>query len=325
MDDQGPVPSPGSSFCGGDASRGASPSPSDFCEQSTACSRCGAIFSTTFRRHHCRQCGALVCDDCSRQRLRLPRNPSWGKVRVCDECAVAIGQNHASGFEEDLLVNSEIITQLRSALARSQSENEAFKKVLLELDVEAMRTIGDQTACISDREDSTCCTFDNLKDRAQQQWAVLLESIDQHSRLHEELVNRRIKSLERREEAAAHQREILCRHAALDEQLAELACCEGERDELVRKAADLEQAVVVARRRVQQLELERREHQERLAQQQQVRWGTGRIANPPASSPPRSPTQGLQAFTISTGRQDPLLSSSVGNRLQGCRRSCTTM
>jgi len=312
--------SAGSSFCGGDASRGASPSPSEFCEQSTACSRCGAVFSTTFRRHHCRQCGALVCDDCSKQRLRLPRNPSWGKVRVCDACAVAIGQNHASGFEEDLLVNSEIITQLRSALGESQKENEAFKKVLLDLDVEAARTIGDQTATVFDHEDSTCCTFDHLKDRAQQRWAVLLDSIEQHSRLHEELVNRRIKLLERREEAAADQREILCRHAALDEQLAEMASCEGQRDELFRRAANLEQAVVGARRRVQQLELERREHQERLTQQQQVRWGTGRIATPPGS-----PTRGPQAFTISTGRQDPLLSGSAGNRLHGCRRSCTTM
>jgi len=104
-----------------------------------------------------------------------------------------------------------------------------------------------------------------------------------------------------------------------------MASCEGQRDELFRKAADLEQAVVRARRRVQELELERREHQERLAQQQQARWGTGRVANPPGSSPPNSPTPGPQAFTIAVGRQEPLVSGAGRNRLQGCQRSCTTM
>ena len=54
---------------------------------SISCSICRASFGFFTRRHHCRACGALCCDACSRQRARLQ---GWAFARrVCDPCSQA--------------------------------------------------------------------------------------------------------------------------------------------------------------------------------------------------------------------------------------------
>ena len=52
-----------------------------------ACRACARPFTVVRRRHHCRACGKLVCDGCSRGRLAL-RGASVPQ-RVCDVCAAA--------------------------------------------------------------------------------------------------------------------------------------------------------------------------------------------------------------------------------------------
>ncbi|MFT7816806.1 pleckstrin-like domain-containing family F member 1-like [Arapaima gigas] len=52
---------------------------------SAICMRCSGKFSVTNRRHHCRQCGFLVCNSCSRSRCVL-NNISHSPVRVCSLC-----------------------------------------------------------------------------------------------------------------------------------------------------------------------------------------------------------------------------------------------
>jgi len=47
------------------------------------CSSCESKFTFTYRRHHCRQCGLLVCQPCSSQKKTIP---GQGKVRVCAKC-----------------------------------------------------------------------------------------------------------------------------------------------------------------------------------------------------------------------------------------------
>lgn len=42
-------------------------------------------FTTINRKHHCRYCGKVVCDNCSKHRITLP-NISLKPVRVCDFC-----------------------------------------------------------------------------------------------------------------------------------------------------------------------------------------------------------------------------------------------
>jgi len=48
-----------------------------------ACTICAKKFTITFRRHHCRQCGEIVCADCWTHKREVP---GQGKVRICDEC-----------------------------------------------------------------------------------------------------------------------------------------------------------------------------------------------------------------------------------------------
>lgn len=64
----------------------------------TACENCKNQFSFVRRRHHCRRCGGIFCDACTKKR-RTVRNPlseegrATGAVkdcRVCDRCAAEI-------------------------------------------------------------------------------------------------------------------------------------------------------------------------------------------------------------------------------------------
>ena len=67
-----------------------------FDEAPPSCACCAAHFSweSTFHshaqqacaRHHCRRCGKVVCDPCSRQRVVLPQYGIVEPVRVCDGC-----------------------------------------------------------------------------------------------------------------------------------------------------------------------------------------------------------------------------------------------
>ena len=52
-----------------------------------ACQLCSAVFSVFRRRHHCRQCGRVVCGPCSKSKAELPRRGHDHAVRLCDKCA----------------------------------------------------------------------------------------------------------------------------------------------------------------------------------------------------------------------------------------------
>jgi hypothetical protein len=51
--------------------------------EARTCTICGIKFTITNRRHHCRQCGQVVCGKCSSKKKDLP---GQGKQRVCDLC-----------------------------------------------------------------------------------------------------------------------------------------------------------------------------------------------------------------------------------------------
>ena len=52
---------------------------------SAICMRCSERFGVTQRRHHCRRCGFIVCNSCSKGRTLL-ENISSKPVRVCQLC-----------------------------------------------------------------------------------------------------------------------------------------------------------------------------------------------------------------------------------------------
>jgi len=54
--------------------------------ESDACVRCGRQFTTLFRRHHCRNCGLLVCNRCSSRKAVVPKVDPNRISRVCDDC-----------------------------------------------------------------------------------------------------------------------------------------------------------------------------------------------------------------------------------------------
>ena len=48
------------------------------------CEGCQQRFTLLKRRHHCRRCGRIFCDDCSGNSQSLPQYDQ--PVRVCDDC-----------------------------------------------------------------------------------------------------------------------------------------------------------------------------------------------------------------------------------------------
>lgn len=55
-------------------------------KKATNCMRCSEKFSLLNRRHHCRVCGQVVCNECSIFRLFLPHICDDEPVRVCKKC-----------------------------------------------------------------------------------------------------------------------------------------------------------------------------------------------------------------------------------------------
>lgn len=57
-------------------------------EETNDCAACGKTFGLTQRKHHCRQCGEIFCQECSAKTASIvaAKKP----VRVCDSCFVEI-------------------------------------------------------------------------------------------------------------------------------------------------------------------------------------------------------------------------------------------
>ncbi|KAG8223819.1 hypothetical protein J437_LFUL003705 [Ladona fulva] len=57
----------------------------------TNCMKCDKEFSIRVRKHHCRNCGQIFCNDCSSKLAALASNKK--PVRVCEACYVELVQN----------------------------------------------------------------------------------------------------------------------------------------------------------------------------------------------------------------------------------------
>ncbi|GMP72798.1 hypothetical protein CsSME_00030710 [Camellia sinensis var. sinensis] len=51
----------------------------------THCQGCSSQFTFIYRKHHCRRCGGLFCNACTRQRMVLCGHGD-SPVRICEPC-----------------------------------------------------------------------------------------------------------------------------------------------------------------------------------------------------------------------------------------------
>ncbi|GIQ81178.1 hypothetical protein KIPB_002095 [Kipferlia bialata] len=65
-------------------------------ESAPKCQVCREVFSTTVRRHHCRNCGRVICDECSIR--KVPITKFRRKERVCKQCKAAGGLDALTQF-----------------------------------------------------------------------------------------------------------------------------------------------------------------------------------------------------------------------------------
>lgn len=54
-----------------------------------ACTLCFTKFTIFHRKHHCRKCGAVVCQQCSMHKRFLKHVDAHRDVRICDDCFAA--------------------------------------------------------------------------------------------------------------------------------------------------------------------------------------------------------------------------------------------
>ncbi|ROT83016.1 putative FYVE, RhoGEF and PH domain-containing protein 6-like [Penaeus vannamei] len=86
----------------------------------TMCQQCTAEFTLTFRRHHCRACGKVVCDHCSSNRapLQYKRNQV---ARVCDTCFEVLQKDFESKYEGSMTVEDTQEARIRRVCASDEA------------------------------------------------------------------------------------------------------------------------------------------------------------------------------------------------------------
>ena len=89
-----------------------------------SCMDCGAGFSITLRRHHCRACGRLLCDGCANERVELA--PGGAKERVCLTCVELAKKGERPGRNRS---NSQAaFATLSGALRAGERDREAARE-----------------------------------------------------------------------------------------------------------------------------------------------------------------------------------------------------
>lgn len=64
-------------------------------QASSICMHCSNKFTVTQRRHHCRNCGFVVCSACSKKRAIIPHIHPTKWLRVCSTCHSSLSRTEA--------------------------------------------------------------------------------------------------------------------------------------------------------------------------------------------------------------------------------------
>ena len=68
----------------------------------SSCAKCIRRFSFFLRKHHCRCCGNIFCDPCSREVRIIPAVSNWRAVRCCVECAFNIDTSQLDDMSSEI-------------------------------------------------------------------------------------------------------------------------------------------------------------------------------------------------------------------------------
>eukprot|EP01060_Flectonema_neradi_P040434 TRINITY_DN9204_c0_g1_i4.p1 TRINITY_DN9204_c0_g1~~TRINITY_DN9204_c0_g1_i4.p1 ORF type:complete len:1846 (+),score=361.13 TRINITY_DN9204_c0_g1_i4:83-5620(+) len=95
-------------------------------DESTAVCKCGVRFTMIKRKHHCRSCGGVFCDNCTNFQALVPTGEGGtqgGTKRVCQPCYNVLKQTQATGQgqDSDLQFVQVAIGKLRQDSAVQQS------------------------------------------------------------------------------------------------------------------------------------------------------------------------------------------------------------
>mmetsp|Transcript_46323 Transcript_46323/g.110268 ORF Transcript_46323/g.110268 Transcript_46323/m.110268 type:complete len:319 (+) Transcript_46323:70-1026(+) len=271
-------------------------------EDVTNCPLCLQEFNSAFcRKHHCRQCGRVVCDACSQTRLRLPGSQSATKERVCDECKPEVGGTHAASFLEDATERSEIVDVLRKALSETDHDLRVLK--------EAMSKLGaDGSARPSTPHDPSRIDFAAFQEERHSAWQKVVDGQKAAEEDARKLQQKKEELLRNKENLANKESELLERQQALDTEHAEVAAILKRKDELWRERNEVSEVLTEIRRQIMTLEMQRKEHSDSAARRQGgIRRRTG--------------SRGPEAVLIAAGRQD----SAAGRQQPSSQRSCAVM
>jgi len=99
-------------------------------EAVTQCLICTQSFTLLIRKHHCRSCGKIFCDDCTKTRRPLLSLGYTTPVRHCDICAkdAAICDEDKINFDISQVVHTEVIANWMK-LCSSTNTDELARKV----------------------------------------------------------------------------------------------------------------------------------------------------------------------------------------------------
>lgn len=81
------------------------------------CHRCRVTFSLVLRKHHCRACGQVFCQQCSSKTSTLPKFGFEKEVRVCESCYEQFNKAPTSSVKQETELPAEYLS---SSLAQQQ-------------------------------------------------------------------------------------------------------------------------------------------------------------------------------------------------------------
>ena len=89
------------------------------------CSDCNINFNIIKRKHHCRNCGKIFCNNCSKNRIIIPNSTYTNKERVCVNCYNILQKkeliNEKTNINDEKTNNDEIYLLQNNILSIAES------------------------------------------------------------------------------------------------------------------------------------------------------------------------------------------------------------